>query len=82
MSVWGFAGGGPGGKAAFVMDPGTNREEKLLARVTARTMLRGDVLRAVGAGAGGGGWGDPTERDPELVERDLTEGYVTVKAAE
>ncbi len=77
---WGFAGGGPGGKAAFVMDPGTNREEKLLARVTARTMLRGDVLRVVGAG--GGGWGDPTERDPELVERDLTEGYVTVKAAE
>ena len=76
---WGFAGGGPGGKAAFVMNPGTNHEEKLLARVTAKTLRRGDVLRVVGAGAGG--WGDPTERDPELIERDLAEGYVTAEAS-
>ena len=26
---------------------------------------------------GGGGYGNPVERDPELVEKDVLEGYVT-----
>ena len=34
----------------------------------------GDVLRA--RGAGGGGWGDPAERDPAAIARDRVEGYV------
>ncbi len=29
----------------------------------------------------GGGWGDPFERDPELVKRDVRDGYVTVAGA-
>jgi len=77
---WGFAGGGPGGKAAFVLNPGTPAEEKLLARVTARTLRRGEVLRVVGSG--GGGWGDPAARDADLVARDIAEGYVTAEAAQ
>ena len=77
---WGFAGGGPGGKAAFILEPGTQAEEKLLARITAMPMTRGQVLRVVGSG--GGGWGDPANRDPALIARDLTEGYVTADAAE
>ena len=31
---------------------------------------------------GGGGFGDPLERDPERVERDVRLGYVTREAAE
>jgi N-methylhydantoinase B len=31
--------------------------------------------------AGGGGYGDPLERDPELVEMDVIEGYVSLKGA-
>jgi N-methylhydantoinase B len=31
--------------------------------------------------AGGGGWGDPLERDPERVLRDVIEGYVSPEAA-
>jgi N-methylhydantoinase B len=31
--------------------------------------------------AGGGGYGDPLERDPELVEWDVREGYVSIEAA-
>lgn len=31
--------------------------------------------------AGGGGWGDPLERDPELVGSDLHEGYISPEAA-
>jgi len=32
--------------------------------------------------AGGGGYGDPLERDPELVERDVAEEYVSVEGAQ
>jgi N-methylhydantoinase B len=30
--------------------------------------------------AGGGGCGNPLERDPEMVESDLIEGYVSIEA--
>lgn len=70
---WGFAGGRAGGKAAMVMNPGGNREEALPSKYVGRIMERGDVLRLVGAG--GGGWGNPAERDPALARRDREEGY-------
>jgi N-methylhydantoinase B len=31
--------------------------------------------------AGGGGWGDPLERDPELVASDIREGYIIENSA-
>jgi N-methylhydantoinase B len=31
--------------------------------------------------AGGGGYGDPSKRDPEAIARDIAEGYVTPEAA-
>ena len=31
--------------------------------------------------AGGGGWGDPMQRDPERVLRDVREGYISIDAA-
>ena len=37
------------------------------------------VLRYVNNG--GGGWGDPLARDPELVKRDVRDGYVTIEGA-
>jgi N-methylhydantoinase B len=39
----------------------------------------GDLI-SIRAG-GGGGWGDPFDRDPEAVLRDVLDGYVTVDAA-
>ena len=32
--------------------------------------------------AGGGGWGNPLERDPKKVYADVLEGFVSVEAAE
>ncbi len=32
--------------------------------------------------AGGGGYGDPIERDPDLVAGDLLDGYITPESAE
>ena len=32
--------------------------------------------------AGGGGFGDPLKRAPELIKRDIAEGYITPEGAE
>ena len=39
----------------------------------------GSVVRSVSNGAGG--WGDPLERDPRLVLRDVRDEYVTIEGA-
>ena len=39
----------------------------------------GDVV--VMDAAGGGGYGDPLERDPELIKNDVADGYVSVESA-
>ena len=44
-----------------------------------RTIHRGDVFRYEMAGAGG--WGDPLEREPERVLKDVRNEYVSVRAA-
>jgi N-methylhydantoinase B len=31
--------------------------------------------------AGGGGWGNPLERDPEKVRMDVLEGFISLEAA-
>jgi len=32
--------------------------------------------------AGGGGWGDPAQRDPARVREDVRHGYITPEAAQ
>jgi N-methylhydantoinase B len=44
------------------------------------TLEPGDSVTKVSAG--GGGLGDPAERDPEAVRQDVVEGFVTPEAAE
>jgi N-methylhydantoinase B len=43
------------------------------------TVTRGDVFRHEVAGAGG--WGDPLERDPAAVLRDVRNGLLSQQAA-
>jgi N-methylhydantoinase B/oxoprolinase/acetone carboxylase alpha subunit len=42
-------------------------------------LLEGDILEF--CFPGGGGVGQPSERDPQLVARDLRDGFVTREAA-
>jgi N-methylhydantoinase B len=37
--------------------------------------------RVVSASAGGGGYGSPTKREPQLVSNDVAEGWITRKRA-
>jgi N-methylhydantoinase B len=74
---WGFRGGraAPAGKIIFF--PGTKKERVVSS--TTIDMKEGDRLRVISAG--GGGWGDPLQRDPNLVAEDVKLGYVTLRAA-
>jgi N-methylhydantoinase B len=76
---WGAAGGLPGGPPRAVVNPGTPGERVLAPLSDGNRLQRGDVLRI--ETGGGGGRGDPFERDPDLVLRDVEEGYVSAEAA-
>jgi len=65
--------GGPGAKAQFML----NQEA---ADPSGMTFCRpGDILEIYSAG--GGGYGDPFERHPEAVARDVANGYVSSERA-
>jgi N-methylhydantoinase B len=42
-------------------------------------VLKGQIVRVVTTG--GGGWGDPLEREVELVQKDATEGRISLQSA-
>lgn len=74
---WGIGAGREGENCHAIMNPGTDTEE-----VTGgfyRHVTVGDVLD--NNSGGGGGWGDPLERDPQLVLEDVRYGYVTSERA-
>ena len=74
---YGLYGGGPGKPSMNYLNP--DRENQLLPSKLTITIRRGEVLRHEVAGAGG--WGDPLERDVEMVLRDVRNGFVSVAAA-
>ena len=64
---WGLHGGKPGDPSWNILNPG--EDEVVLPTLAVAPMKRDDVLLHMMAG--GGGWGDPLERDPELVRADV-----------
>lgn len=75
----GLFGGKPGSTSRYILNPGTNRE-KVLASKTPYIALEPNTLVRVQS-AGGGGYGDPHERDPALIVEDLKNGYITAEGA-
>jgi N-methylhydantoinase B len=71
---WGLFGGHDGARPEVVLNPGTAGERRFL-KVTGLRLQRGDVLLA-GTG-GGGGYGDPAEREPDSIRRDLADGLLS-----
>jgi len=76
---YGLYGGSPGERSRNSLNPGTPTAQSLPGKVT-MTIRRGDVFRH--ELPGGGGWGDPLERDPELVRSDVRNGYVSAGKAQ
>lgn len=69
----GLFGGKPGARAKFLVNGEPGNSYGL-------TQLKpGDVVTI--DAPGGGGYGNPFERDPEMVLRDVLEGYVSLESA-
>lgn len=75
---WGVARGGPG--TLNYMMVFKDGEAPLRVRKIASLKLRAGDLVSIRTG-GGGGWGDPFDRPPELVEHDIRNGYLTREQA-
>ena len=77
--AWGLWGGEPGGASDYLLErPGESRfssPQPVRNAVPAQS-------RAIVRTGGGGGWGNPLERDPEAVRWDVIEGFVSREAAE
>jgi len=74
---YGLYGGKPGQLTANYLNPATENR-KLVSKPT-MNIKTGDVFR--NELAGGGGWGDPLDRDPVLVANDVRDELVSLKAA-
>lgn len=75
---WGILGGKAAGLADMIVNPGTPDERRTGSADTA-ILGPGDVLLV--RSAGGGGRGDPLEREVWRVEQDVARGYVSADAA-
>ena len=79
FSGWGIAGGKAGGLSRFIRNPG--RDDAFDLRNTdIVTIDPGDIIHVTCGGAGG--WGDPLQRDPEAVLRDVLRGWVSCDHAQ
>ena len=74
---FGLFGGKPGTKGMTVLNPGPN--QKALHSKGSYMLQSGDVVREVLNGAGG--YGDPLERDPAAVQKDVIGEYVSLEKA-
>jgi len=75
---WGVLGGRAAGLADMVVNPGTEDERRLGSSDTA-ILQPGDVLQI--RSAGGGGRGDPMQREPWRVAQDVARGHVSQEVA-
>lgn len=79
---YGLFGGGPGagGKWTRVLPDGTEEPLSPFGGKIAKTLLRpGESIKI--ETPSGGGYGDPLDRDVELVKRDVVEEYITREQA-
>ncbi|MCD6240387.1 hydantoinase B/oxoprolinase family protein, partial [Candidatus Bathyarchaeota archaeon] len=76
---WGLFGGKPGAKGEYYLIKANGKRVKLKSKCTVK-MEKGDIF--VVKTPGGGGYGKPFERNPELVLRDVINGLVSPESAQ
>ncbi|MEL7297219.1 MAG: hydantoinase B/oxoprolinase family protein [Pseudomonadota bacterium] len=76
---WGVNGGKPAARSWKRIDRADGSQEYLGSKADNISVKKGDLLHYVTWG--GGGWGDPLERDPELVALEVLQGLVTREGA-
>jgi N-methylhydantoinase B len=76
---WGVNGGDPGARARKILEKANGETTIVGNKVEGVPVEAGDRLHFITWG--GGGWGDPLERDPALVALEVAQGLVTVEGA-
>jgi N-methylhydantoinase B len=79
LACWGLQGGRAGQPFRVTVDPGGPRERVLPGLVDDEPIPAGTLVRI--ETTGGGGWGDPSEREPSRVVLDVVQGKVSARAA-
>lgn len=74
FSPWGTRGGKHGRTGRTLLNPGTEHEQSI-GIISQLEMRQGDVVQITSPA--GGGFGDPLERDLDLIEADLQFGLLT-----
>ncbi len=72
---WGVNGGTPGSRSQKILERADGSREILPSKCDRIHVKEGDVLHYITWG--GGGWGDPLERDAELVALEVKRGLVS-----
>ena len=75
----GIFGAKPARPSKAVLNAGAAGERSLTSKIAGLRVRRGDPLSV--EFAGGGGWGNPSKRDPQRVRDDVTRDYVSTQAA-
>jgi N-methylhydantoinase B len=76
---WGVNGGRPGARARKILEKADGTKAIVGNKVEDLAVAANDILHFVTWG--GGGWGDPLERDPALVGKEVVQGLVTSQGA-
>ena len=76
---WGVNGGLPGGRSRKWLERADGTREVIPSKCDHIKVAKGDLLHYVTWG--GGGWGDPYDRDPDLVAKEVLQGLVTAAGA-
>jgi N-methylhydantoinase B len=76
---WGVNGGLPGARARKIHEKPDGTQVIVANKLDRLDVEEGDLLHFITWG--GGGWGDPLARDPDLVGKEIRQGLVTPEGA-
>ncbi len=76
---WGVNGGEPGKRARKLLEKANGTTHIIGNKVEEVHVNEGDQLHFITWG--GGGWGDPLDRDPALIGKEIVQGLVTASGA-
>jgi len=79
LGCYGVNGGKAGKPFVVTIDPAGVDERRLGGLVDGAAVRAGEIVRV--ETTGGGGWGDPLEREVDLVVRDVLQGKISTQAA-
>ncbi len=79
VKPWGVNGGDPGARARKILEKADGSQTIVANKLEELVVEAGDQLHFITWG--GGGWGDPLERDAALVQEEVAQGLVSIEGA-